>query len=511
MLNINRNMRLLDNLQMQFATGKRIQFPSDNPIVASRALSFRTTVAQNLQHQRNVDQAESWMEVTESGFFEVSSVLTRINELVVQGDALENVSGMRDIATQISTLMDQLGLAMNQSYTGRYLFSGFRTDQPGVLLRDDPTLRFNDITQRFTQRNVEQISAFQRFGPGERPEVTEASVLKLPYTFAENVRVTIDASEFTQDQIDAMEDDHPLVDNPVTTPAALATALAGASEGDIIRFTYAGTDQIIIFASQRTANGPNADQDTFRPGEFEIFHSQDTGQLVLGSAFAGANTFDVQYDKEGFSKGDLNPIVYFTATSGPNGNPPNRTFTMDGHQIEFEFGVGTRFAVNSLAKDVLPAHLVADLRSFAGTVLNIELAERTQILAALRANPAHQPPNDVPSEEDFGKMADEQMANEQQWAMTTIQSKFSNMIGLLEGHSSTLSRHQTDLGARMNRLDLTRERLERDEITFELILSQNEDVDLAEVAMRLRSAESVYQASLQAGINMVQLSLANFL
>ena len=496
MLNINRNMRLLDNLQMQWSTGKRIQFPSENPIIASRALNFRTAVAQNQQHQRNVDQAESWMEMTESGFTEVTRVLTRINELVVSGDAIENVEGMQAIATQIASYLEQLGLAMNASYTGRYLFSGFRTDQPGVILRDDPTLRFEDITQRFTSRNVEDIHAIQRFEQGAEPVITEASVLKLPYTGAENVRVTIGG--FTAAQAGAM----PGYQGSFTN-ATIGAAVAGGAPGDI--FFNTDTGEVTIIAPDKMAHGSTADVDAFKPGEFEIFHVVDTGQIVLGSAFASAQTFDVQYDKEGFQKGDLNPIVYFTVTD-PSFTPP-RTFSMEGQHIEYEFGIGTRFPINSLAKDVVSAHMIADIRSFVETVLGAEISERSDIIARLGAMPE----NAGRSQAELSQMADAQIAREEQMLMTALQSKFSNMIQLVQNHNSSVSRHQTDLGARMSRLDLVRERLERDEISLERILSQNEDADLVEVAMRLSNAEAVYQASLMAGINMVQLSLANFL
>jgi len=452
MLNINRNMRLLDTLQMQWSTGKQIQFPSDNPILASRALNFRTAVAQNQQHQRNVDQAESWMEMTESGFTEVTRILTRINELVVSGDAVENVGGMQAIATQIASYLDQLGLAMNASYTGRYLFSGFRTDQPGTILRDDPNLRFEDITQHFTSRNVENIHAIQRFEVGAEPVITEASVLKLPFTHIENVRVSVNG---------------------------------GAQ----------------IAATPRSID----DVDAYRPGPGEIFYIVETGEIVLGSNFASADTFDVQYDKEGFNRGDLNPIVYFTVTD-PSTTPP-RTFSMEGQHIEYEFGIGTRFPINSLAKDVVSAHLVADLRSFVSTVLGAEVSERSDIMARLAADPD----NADKTQAELSQMADAQIAREEQMIMTALQSKFSNMIEIVQNHTSAVSRHQTDLGARMSRLDLVRDRLERDEMSLERVLSQNEDADLVEVAMRLSNAEAIYQASLMAGINMVQLSLANFL
>jgi flagellin-like hook-associated protein FlgL len=46
-MHINRNMRSLDRIIRQIETGKRIQRPSDGPIIASRALMFRTSLHEN--------------------------------------------------------------------------------------------------------------------------------------------------------------------------------------------------------------------------------------------------------------------------------------------------------------------------------------------------------------------------------------------------------------------------------------------------------------------------------
>ncbi|HOK44107.1 MAG TPA: flagellar hook-associated protein FlgL, partial [Thermoclostridium caenicola] len=55
--NLNRTMKY----QNQLATGKKISMPSDDPIVASRALKLRTDVAEIQQYSRNMDDALSWM------------------------------------------------------------------------------------------------------------------------------------------------------------------------------------------------------------------------------------------------------------------------------------------------------------------------------------------------------------------------------------------------------------------------------------------------------------------
>ena len=44
--NISNNKTLLSNLEQQYSTGKKITKPSDDPIVAVRALKFRTNLTE---------------------------------------------------------------------------------------------------------------------------------------------------------------------------------------------------------------------------------------------------------------------------------------------------------------------------------------------------------------------------------------------------------------------------------------------------------------------------------
>jgi flagellar hook-associated protein 3 FlgL len=69
----------------------------------------------------------------------------------------------------------------------------------------------------------------------------------------------------------------------------------------------------------------------------------------------------------------------------------------------------------------------------------------------------------------------------------------------------------TDSGTRSARLDLISNRLLSQKTTFEVLKSENEDVDIAEVAIKLTSAELSYNAALMATGKISQTSLMNYI
>jgi flagellar hook-associated protein 3 FlgL len=70
---------------------------------------------------------------------------------------------------------------------------------------------------------------------------------------------------------------------------------------------------------------------------------------------------------------------------------------------------------------------------------------------------------------------------------------------------------RAEIGAKTNRLELVEKRLEKDKINFTELLSENEDVDMAETIMHLKMEESVYRASLSAGAQVIQPTLLDFI
>ena len=82
--------------------------------------------------------------------------------------------------------------------------------------------------------------------------------------------------------------------------------------------------------------------------------------------------------------------------------------------------------------------------------------------------------------------------------------------GLRDGQNHLLTRN-SEIGGRVNRLDLLESRYEQDEINYERMRSDAEDVDAAEVIMHLKMAEAIYQAALSAGARIIQPTLMDFL
>ena len=134
---IGNNLTRMDKYQGQLATGKKIRVPSDDPVVAARALKLRTDVAELEQYQRNLKDARSWMDITESALSDIGDILTRAKELAVGSDGAESPVDLLATSMEVRQLRMQMINLANSTYAGRYVFSGFRTDQK--FINDDGT------------------------------------------------------------------------------------------------------------------------------------------------------------------------------------------------------------------------------------------------------------------------------------------------------------------------------------------------------------------------------------
>jgi flagellar hook-associated protein 3 FlgL len=126
----------------QLATGKKISLPSDDPIVASKALKLRTDVSEIAQYKRNTDDATAWMDITEATMRQMTELVHRMKEITNQAangtNTDEDLLKIREEASELRSQLISLG---NATYAGRYIFSGYKTDMP--LLNDDGTYNIN--------------------------------------------------------------------------------------------------------------------------------------------------------------------------------------------------------------------------------------------------------------------------------------------------------------------------------------------------------------------------------
>ena len=78
-ININGNKGNVDTLNNQMTSQKKIQRPSDDPVTAIRALRLRSTLSEIDQYyEKNIPDAESWLDVTETAITSMQEVIKTI-------------------------------------------------------------------------------------------------------------------------------------------------------------------------------------------------------------------------------------------------------------------------------------------------------------------------------------------------------------------------------------------------------------------------------------------------
>jgi flagellar hook-associated protein 3 FlgL len=118
----------LAGTQLQLASGKRINTPSDDPTGSAQILGLSESVKVTEQYQKNIDYLLSRLNLEDTALGSIGEALQRARELAVQG--LNDTNGPDDrsaIAQEIRQLMDEvLGLANRKDANGEYLFGGFQ-------------------------------------------------------------------------------------------------------------------------------------------------------------------------------------------------------------------------------------------------------------------------------------------------------------------------------------------------------------------------------------------------
>ena len=99
----------VNKYQTQIQTGKSFQYASDAPISAAKSIRYKSKIAQLEQNQKNIEDANELMKVTESALNSYDSILQRISELAV--DAANGTRGDEEreaIATEINQLRSEI-------------------------------------------------------------------------------------------------------------------------------------------------------------------------------------------------------------------------------------------------------------------------------------------------------------------------------------------------------------------------------------------------------------------
>lgn len=149
----------VNKYQTQIQTGKSFEYASDSPIAAAKSIRYKSKIAQLEQNEKNIEDANELMKVTESALDSYNDILQRISELSV--DAANGTRGDEEreaIAVEINQLKSEIVSIANTKYNGRYIFSGYETEK--TLLNDDGTYNMEVTTSGVNKEAINYSIGF---------------------------------------------------------------------------------------------------------------------------------------------------------------------------------------------------------------------------------------------------------------------------------------------------------------------------------------------------------------
>ncbi|MGN7399531.1 flagellar hook-associated protein FlgL [Cytobacillus praedii] len=123
--NLTSSYHKLGKYQEQLSSQKKISRPSDDPVVVFKGISYRTSVNDVSQYQRNMSEVNVWLENTEDALEKAGSSIHRLTDLVTQANTgTVTDDDRKKIEDEIEEIKKQLVSIANTKISGKYIFNG---------------------------------------------------------------------------------------------------------------------------------------------------------------------------------------------------------------------------------------------------------------------------------------------------------------------------------------------------------------------------------------------------
>ena len=528
--NINTNKLLQDKLSQQMSTEKKVNRPSDDPIVAIRALRLRTNVNQVTQYyEKNVPDAESWLEVTESALSSMSEVITDMIAQCTKGSNKDLTTSDREtILTALKALRDEVYSTGNADYAGRYIFTGYRTDTP--LTFEDAKEQKYSITEQIDNSKIDKVtyvdsgnildineSNFNQNGKDNDGNQIDGAV---DYTSVSEYQVNqseVHRIRLSYKDMDEFQQDAPNISLEICTGEIVEDGEKKPVFTDIKEIEINGTKPTYRCASVY-------DEPYRNVGDNEIILVKETGELLLGQ-----NVYDklmelsdvpttsyneaeirVTYEKSKWENNDLRPEHYFACSS--NGVDYNQSYLQgisdeEKQTIEYDVGLNQRIRVNTTADEVFTHDISRDVEDLVKSMEDT-IAMEKQVAKLKKMLETADTTNG-----DYETVQKQLAAAEKAFTYLNekTQQMFEKGITKMQGHLDAVNFAVTENGTRGQKLELISNRLMSQKTNFETLRSENEDIDITDVAIKLSSAKLTYSSALMATGKVLQNNLMNFI
>ena len=503
--NLNQNKILEDKLTNQMTTQSKIARPSDDPVTAIRALRLRSNVTYVTQYyEKNAADADNWLTVTADALNTLGTILKDLYEKAGSAANKDLTSDdLNIILTQMESLTKEFYSSGNVDYAGRYVFSGYRTDTPITFTSEDEKrmleeaasyhisekLGFDDIDSF----NYTDFSTLDTDNDKGGDGVVGGQSYEQDITHTQMYRMRL-----SYDNLDAKGADGAskltLTDgmgNPLT-PAPVITEYADADTA--YRAIADGTEKGIAYI----------------PSTGELVFSEDYYQRN----FKEGDSFRVAYDKSSWVEGDINPAHYFECTetkSLGDGKTKTTVYNSEANtlpqDIYYDVGFNQKIQVNTTTDEVFSHDVKRDIDDFQRCLNQLKGIE-TQISDIEEKRAGF--PEDSDEYKNWTKKL-EAAKKAESYIRDDIHTQFENQITRYQKYMDDNNIAITNNASRGSRLDLISERLMGQQETFKELQTDNEGIDVTQVATELSSSELTYEAALMATSKIMQTNLMNYI
>lgn len=131
--NIQRSSGKLQDIQIQMASGRRLNKTSDDPIGAARSQDIVTTLSSQKQQLQNIEDNIAWLQRSELEIGHINEILGQIRTLAIsQAGSDSNEETRQMVAREFSVARKTLFDTGNAREGKLYLFSGIKSLSPAL-------------------------------------------------------------------------------------------------------------------------------------------------------------------------------------------------------------------------------------------------------------------------------------------------------------------------------------------------------------------------------------------
>lgn len=536
--NINATKILEDKYNTQLTSQSKITRPSDDPVIAIRALRLRSNVSNATQYyDKNAPDANQWLDVTAQSLDTITDVLNNLYNQVETGVNKDyTASDMQVLLTQIEAYTNEMYATGNQDYAGRYIFTGYRTDTAMTMTDNDATRQFN-ITEKVKAAQVDSFSYTNYSTFDNTADAKTATELKITNAEIHRVRLSYNTLQEKAEDGTVLK---PEIVFPNTKEFTAQKAYLESNgftfstvyekdkdgndvldkDGNRVISGYKMTNTIDAYSDCEAAYKDMTAVEQTQPvpaTDSKVMYIPSTGELLLSSNLAVALgdsmengvAMEVTYDKNQWLDGDLSPVHYFACveTTKSGGTIPYNTDGNVDTEITYDVGYNQVIQINTNASEVFDPAIKRDYDDLKSLVSQFTEIEK------IKEDLTKELDGYVEGTADYKNCQTRLDAANKAYTYIrdAVSTRFGNQITRYQGYLDATNVAITKNGTRSTRLALIKTRLEDQKSTFRELQEENEGIDMTEVAVLLTSAKTTYDAALMATGKISQNSLINYI